>query len=124
MNVKEFLKKFNLKMVDFSLPYNEHKDQFAEANLFVTETESADCNTLFIVADNEEAFSHPCISEDVYADEYAAREQCAEILDNIVDSSMRAEATGTSYTVYIYIGSDLEEWLEDYVSDNYGDEDE
>jgi hypothetical protein len=122
MNVKKFLKKFNLKMVDFSLPYDEFKDQFAEANLLVTEADSADSNTLYIVADNEEAFSHPCLDEVVYADEYAARERVGEILDDIVDSQTRAFATGTSLTVYIYLND--EEWLEDYVSDNYGDEDE
>ena len=122
MNVKKFLKKFNLKMVDFSLPYDEFKDQFAEANLLVTEADSADSNTLYIVADNEEAFSHPCLDEVVYADEYAAKAQFAEILDDIVDSQTRAFATGTSLTVYIYLND--EEWLEEYVSDNYGDEDE
>jgi len=122
MNVKKFLKKFNLKMVDFSLPYDEFKDQFAEANLLVTEADSADSNTLYIVADNEEAFSHPCLDEVVYADEYAARERVGEILDDIVDSQTRAFATGTSLTVYIYLND--EEWLEEYVSDNYGDEDE
>jgi hypothetical protein len=122
MNVKKFLKKFNLKMVDFSLPYDEFKDQFEEANLLVTEADSADSNTLYIVADNEEAFSHPCLDEVVYADEYAARERVGEILDDIVDSQTRAFATGTSLTVYIYLND--EEWLEEYVSDNYGDEDE
>ena len=122
MNVKKFLKKFNIKLVDFSLPYDEYKDQFEEANLLVTEADSADSNTLYIVADNEEAFSHPCLDEVVYADEYAARERVGEILDDIVDSQTRAFATGTSLTVYIYLND--EEWLEDYVSDNYGDEDE
>ena len=122
MNVKKFLKKFNLKMVDFSLPYDEFKDQFEEANLLVTEADSADSNTLYIVADNEEAFSHPCLDDVVYADEYAAKAQFAEILDDIVDSQCRAFATGTSLTVYIYLND--EEWLEEYVSDNYGDEDE
>ena len=122
MNVKKFLKKFNIKLVDFSLPYDEYKDQFEEANLLVTEADSADSNTLYIVADNEEAFSHPCLDEVVYADEYAARERVGEILDDIVDSQTRAFATGTSLTVYIYLND--EEWLEEYVSDNYGDEDE
>jgi hypothetical protein len=117
MRTVEFCNKYNIELCTYGRP--QWLDKLRKSSVVTSIINSADCYDLYVVGTNgESTLSNPSFEEEIFIRQRSAQCEFDDIMTELITE---IKESGCEERRYLFI-EDHEEWLEEYLQNNYDDE--